>query len=125
VSEPLLVRGGRVVDPAAGRDGAFDLLLRGGVVVAVGSRLSADGARFSTRRVSSFSGIHRPARPPARAGTRTGGDGRAGLRAAAAGDYRRVRDAQPIRSTTAAPSRSTSCRRRAARPVPGCTRSGR
>jgi len=34
------------VDPAAGRDGAFDLLLRGGVVVEVGSRLSSDGAKI-------------------------------------------------------------------------------
>jgi dihydroorotase len=40
----LLVRGGRVVDPAAGRDGNFDVVLRDGTVAAIGERLSADGA---------------------------------------------------------------------------------
>ena len=39
----LLVRGGRVVDPAAGRDGVADLLLADGVVAEVGERLSAGG----------------------------------------------------------------------------------
>jgi dihydroorotase len=42
---PLLLRGGRVVDPATGRDGAADVLLRDGQVEAVGSGLGApDGA---------------------------------------------------------------------------------
>jgi len=44
VSRDLLVRGGRLVDPAANRDGTFDLLLRDGAVASAGQRLSADGA---------------------------------------------------------------------------------
>ena len=44
MTSALLVRGGRLVDPAAGRDGAFDLLLRDGVVAEVGAGLSARGA---------------------------------------------------------------------------------
>ncbi|MEO8349119.1 MAG: dihydroorotase [Acidobacteriota bacterium] len=40
----LLVRGGRVVDPAAGRDGVADLLIEDGLVADVGERLSAGGA---------------------------------------------------------------------------------
>jgi dihydroorotase len=43
---PILVRGGRVIDPANGRDATADVLLRDGVVVDVGEGLSApDGAR--------------------------------------------------------------------------------
>jgi dihydroorotase len=44
VTRDLLIRGGRVVDPVAGRDGAFDLVLRDGAVAAVGERLAADDA---------------------------------------------------------------------------------
>lgn len=41
----LLLRGGRILDPAHGRDAVGDLLLRDGVVAAVGGRLDApDGA---------------------------------------------------------------------------------
>ena len=46
----LLVRGGRLVDPAAGRDGNFDVALREGTVLAVGERLSADGAEVLDAR---------------------------------------------------------------------------
>jgi dihydroorotase len=42
----LLIQGGRVVDPAAGRDGAADVLIADGTVAAIGERLSADGAEF-------------------------------------------------------------------------------
>ena len=44
MTRDLLIRGGRVVDPAAGRDGAFDLVLRDGAVAAVEERLTADDA---------------------------------------------------------------------------------
>jgi dihydroorotase len=37
----LLVRGGRVVDPASGTDGDLDVLLEGGRIAAVGPRLAA------------------------------------------------------------------------------------
>jgi dihydroorotase len=44
VAAKLIVRGGRVVDPATGRDGAFDVLLEDGVVRQVGRDLPVDGA---------------------------------------------------------------------------------
>ncbi len=40
----LLIRGGRVIDPANGRDGLADVLARDGRVAAVGPRLVAPGA---------------------------------------------------------------------------------
>ena len=40
----LLLRGGRVIDPAQGLDGAYDVLLGDGRVEAVGAGVSADGA---------------------------------------------------------------------------------
>jgi dihydroorotase len=39
-----LLKGGRVVDPAAGRDGEFDLLIEDGRIARVGKGLPADGA---------------------------------------------------------------------------------
>ena len=40
----LLLKGGRLIDPAAQRDGAFDLLVEDGRVTRVGRDLPADGA---------------------------------------------------------------------------------
>jgi dihydroorotase len=40
----LLLKNGRVVDPANGRDGAFDVLIDDGVIVRVDQNLPADGA---------------------------------------------------------------------------------
>ena len=40
----LLIRGGRVVDPAAGRDERADVLIADGRVRAIGAGLEADGA---------------------------------------------------------------------------------
>jgi dihydroorotase len=40
----VLIRGGRVIDPAAGTDAVLDVLVRGGVVEAIGKGLKADGA---------------------------------------------------------------------------------
>ena len=91
MSEPLLVRGGRVVDPAAGRDGAFDLLLRGGVVVEVGSRLSADGAKILDAAgllvFPGFIDLHAHLREPGREHAETVATG---LKAAAAGGFTAV-----------------------------------
>jgi dihydroorotase len=91
VSEPLLVKGGRVVDPAAGRDGAFDLLLRGGVVVAVGPGLSADGARILDASgllvFPGFIDLHAHLREPGREHAETVATG---LKAAAAGGFTAV-----------------------------------
>src|SRR6478609_9119291 len=39
-----LIRGGRVVDPANGRDGNFDVLIDGDRIAEVGTNLKADGA---------------------------------------------------------------------------------
>jgi dihydroorotase len=41
----LLIRNGRVIDPASGRDGIGDVFIRGDSIVAVGERLDAAGAR--------------------------------------------------------------------------------
>ena len=40
----LLVKGGRVVDPAGGRDGEFDVLIEDGRIAAIGKALAVDGA---------------------------------------------------------------------------------
>jgi dihydroorotase len=40
----LLLKGGRVVDPAAGRDGEFDVLVDGDRIARIGKSLPADGA---------------------------------------------------------------------------------
>jgi dihydroorotase len=40
----LLVKGGRVIDPVNGRDGAFDLLITDGSIAEVGRALPVDGA---------------------------------------------------------------------------------
>src|SRR5262245_11876576 len=39
-----LLKGGRLVDPASGRDGTFDLLIDGGRIVRVGTALPAGDA---------------------------------------------------------------------------------
>lgn len=39
-----ILKGGRVVDPATGRDGEFDVLIDGGVVRRIGKNLPVDGA---------------------------------------------------------------------------------
>ena len=47
----LLLKGGRVVDPANGRDGMFDVLVAEGAIARVGRDLPADGADvFELRR---------------------------------------------------------------------------
>ena len=40
-----LLKGGRVVDPVAGRNGQFDVLIDGDRIVKIGTDISADGAR--------------------------------------------------------------------------------
>ena len=44
VATKLILRGGRVVDPATGMDGMFDLLIEDGVIRRVGKDLPVDGA---------------------------------------------------------------------------------
>lgn len=45
MSESILIRGGRLIDPANGIDGQLDLLLEDGRVAAIGEGLDAQGAR--------------------------------------------------------------------------------
>lgn len=41
----LLITGGRVIDPASGFDAPADVLIRNGVIEAVGANLRGDGCR--------------------------------------------------------------------------------
>jgi dihydroorotase len=45
MSERTLLKSARLVDPASGRDGTFDLLIENGRIARVGSNVPADGAR--------------------------------------------------------------------------------
>ncbi|MCS6914834.1 MAG: dihydroorotase [Myxococcales bacterium] len=56
VPPPLLIRGGRVIDPAAGLDGCADVLLAGGRVVAVSPHIS-DGQVPPGARLVRASGL--------------------------------------------------------------------
>jgi dihydroorotase len=87
----LLLRGGRVVDPAAGRDGRFDVLLEDGRVAEVGDRIEAGNARvFDASKLCVFPGfidIHTHLREPGREYAETIATG---LAAAAAGGFTAV-----------------------------------
>lgn len=50
MSETILIRGGRVIDPGAGFDGQADVLVREGVVAAIGEGLSGEGVRVVEAR---------------------------------------------------------------------------
>jgi dihydroorotase len=43
-SSNFLLKGGRLIDPASGKDGLFDILVRDGKIAAIGSILNSDGA---------------------------------------------------------------------------------
>jgi formylmethanofuran dehydrogenase subunit A len=70
----LLIKNGRVIDPASGRDETADVLIRDGAVAAVGSAIHAAGAElfdasglvvapgFRTRTPESCQAICRPGR---------------------------------------------------------------
>jgi dihydroorotase len=91
VSRALLLRGGRLVDPAAGRDGRFDVLLRDGLVAEVGDRIDAGAAEiFDVSRLCVFPGfidLHAHLREPGREYAETI---ETGLKAAAAGGFTAV-----------------------------------
>ena len=44
VTTRLILKGGRVVDPATGRDGTFDVLIEDGVIRRIAKDLPVDGA---------------------------------------------------------------------------------
>ena len=87
----MLIRGGRVVDPAAGRDGAADVLLADGVVAEVGERLSAGDAEVVDATgllvLPGFIDLHAHLREPGREYAETIASGAA---AAAAGGFTAV-----------------------------------
>ena len=87
----LLIRGGRLVDPASGRDGIFDVALSEGTVAEIGERLSAEGAEvFDAQGLLVFPGfidLHAHLREPGREYAETIASGAA---AAAAGGFTAV-----------------------------------
>jgi dihydroorotase len=87
----LLLKGGRVVDPAAGRDGAFDVLLEDGRVREVKPRLTAKGATVLDVKglvvCPGFIDLHTHLREPGREDKETIATG---TRAAAAGGFAAV-----------------------------------
>jgi dihydroorotase len=92
VTRGLLVRGGRIVDPAAGRDEVADLLLREGIVAEVGAGLRAEAGvpvlEAAGRIVfPGFIDLHAHLREPGREHAETIATG---LAAAAAGGYTAV-----------------------------------
>jgi dihydroorotase len=86
-----LLRGGRLVDPAAGRDGRFDVLLEDGVVAEVADRIEARDAKvIDVSRLCVFPGfidLHAHLREPGREYAETIATG---LAAAAAGGFTAV-----------------------------------
>ncbi len=91
MSRPLLIRGGTVVDPAAGRNGRADVLLKDGLVADVADRIEAGDAEvFDASRLYVFPGfidLHAHLREPGREYAETI---RTGLAAAAAGGFTAV-----------------------------------
>jgi dihydroorotase len=91
VTGALLLRGGRVVDPASGRDGRFDVRLAEGRVAAVAEGLSPDGAEvLDAGGLCVFPGfidLHAHLREPGREFAETIASG---LAAAAAGGFTAV-----------------------------------
>jgi dihydroorotase len=86
-----LIRGGLLVDPAAGREGDFDLLLSDGKVASVGPNLPVNGAEiFDAKGLLVFPGfidLHTHLREPGREYAETIA---AGLKAAAVGGFTAV-----------------------------------
>ncbi len=87
----LLIRNGRVLDPAAGRDEVADVLIKGGLVVRVGQNLTATGAiAFDARGLvvaPGFIDLHTHLREPGYEHSETI---ETGSRAAAAGGFTSV-----------------------------------
>ncbi len=44
----LVLKGGRIIDPAQGMDTVGDVLVEGGVIAAIGGEIDTRGRRFST-----------------------------------------------------------------------------
>ena len=91
MSRKLLIRGGRLVDPAAGKNGRLDVLLADGRVAEVGDRVEAGDAEvFDASRLlvlPGFVDLHTHLREPGREYAETISTG---LAAAAAGGFTAV-----------------------------------
>ncbi len=91
MSAKLLIRGGRVIDPVAGRDGEADVLIADGVVAEVGAGLRSEGAEtLEAAGLCVFPGfidLHAHLREPGREYAETIASG---LAAAAAGGFTAV-----------------------------------
>ncbi len=86
---PLLIKGGRLIDPAGGTDGKLDLLIEGGLIAKAGKNLSApEGAEVLDAAglivCPGFIDIHTHLREP---GQEYKEDIESGTRAAAAGGF--------------------------------------
>lgn len=91
MSRKLLIRGGKLVDPAAGKSGRLDVLASDGLVVEVGDRIEAGDAQiFDASRLlvlPGFIDLHTHLREPGREYAETISTG---LAAAAAGGFTAV-----------------------------------
>jgi dihydroorotase len=89
--KPILIHGGRVIDPASGRDGPADVLLEGGKVAKVGAKLPREGAELLDAAgcvvAPGFVDLHVHLREPGREDVETIATG---ARAAAAGGFTSV-----------------------------------
>jgi dihydroorotase len=91
VSERIMIRGGRVIDPASGHDGVADVLIEDGRIGAVGAGLDGGGAREIDARglvvAPGFVDLHTHLRDP---GLEYKEDIESGTRAAARGGFTTV-----------------------------------
>ena len=99
----LLIRNGRVIDPATGRDGTADVLIEGDSIAAVGENVEADGAREMDASglvvAPGFIDIHVHLREPGFTHAETI---ETGSKAAAAGGFTRIccmPNTQPVNDT--------------------------
>ncbi|HVL91124.1 MAG TPA: dihydroorotase [Actinomycetota bacterium] len=91
MAEPILIKGGRLVDPAAGRDVVLDVRIDGGHVAEIGPDLSADGGLVVDAAglvvAPGFVDLHTHLREPGREDAETI---ESGTRAAVLGGYTAV-----------------------------------
>ena len=80
----LLIKGGRVIDPASGMDGVQDVLIRGGRIAAVAADLSAEAPQLDASGLAvtpGFVDLHTHLREPGEEHKETIATGDGGRRA--------------------------------------------